>query len=70
MALTDIFITITDLVFLYFASLLDFSGQVEYRHPQIGNGNRTHNPEGGHRLGSIQNTQVHHIPVTGCAGCN
>ncbi|GAB1224634.1 hypothetical protein ENUP19_0211G0033 [Entamoeba nuttalli] len=56
MALTDIFITITDLV--------------EYRHPQIGNGNRTHNPEGGHRLGSIQNTQVHHIPVTGCAGCN
>ena len=65
MGIVEFFTTILDLIFLFFASLFDFSGQVEYRHPQIGQGN-THNnarvqqPNGGYR--------AQRIPMGGCIG--
>ncbi|KAL7712348.1 Uncharacterized protein QTN25_010042 [Entamoeba marina] len=77
MGISEIFVVLADLIFLFFASLIDFSGEVEYRHPQIGSGGSNQNQgnqtgSGGHRITpnfhSNTDTQVRRYPIGGCAG--
>ena len=66
MGIAEFFTTLFDLIFLFFASLFDFSGQVEYRHPQIG----ANAPSQGRRINTV-NTGGHradYVPMCGCAG--
>ena len=53
------------IIFLFFASLVDFSGNVEYRHPLIGQGNQE---TGNQQSNTGGNSRVRHLPMGGCMG--
>ena len=65
MGIVEFITSLFDLIFLFFASLFDFSGQIEYRHPQIGEANTNR----GRTINQLNNgRRANYVPMGGCPG--